>query len=187
MGKKLPDNFQIDKYGMHARLVKEEDAEFILKLRTDEKLGKYLHYTDNSVEKQRKWICEYKKRELAGIDYYFIFYYKQSPVGLNRIYNIHGDVFTTGSWIFEKAAPSECSIASAIIIREIAFDVCSLNFEDSFDGCHIDNKKVLKFNKMMGMKESGRIQDLKGIYVTLTLTKEDFEVNKDKILSLLNL
>jgi hypothetical protein len=31
---KLPLNFELDCYGLHARLIKEEDAEFIVKLRT---------------------------------------------------------------------------------------------------------------------------------------------------------
>ena len=66
---KLPSDFETDRYGLHVRLVREEDAEFIVKLRTDPKLGRYIHATDNNVEKQRKWIRDYKKRENDGIQY----------------------------------------------------------------------------------------------------------------------
>ena len=28
---KLPQNFELDRYGLHVRLVREEDAEFVLR------------------------------------------------------------------------------------------------------------------------------------------------------------
>ena len=41
--KKLPSNFVLDKYGLHARLVCEDDAAFIVKIRTNENLSRYIH------------------------------------------------------------------------------------------------------------------------------------------------
>jgi hypothetical protein len=38
---KLPLNFTFEKYGLFLRLVEEEDAEFIVKLRTNPQLGKF--------------------------------------------------------------------------------------------------------------------------------------------------
>lgn len=185
--KKLPENFEMDLYGLHARLVEEEDAEFILKLRTDPVLSKYIHPTEANLENQRNWIRAYKEREKQGKEYYFIFYQKGISAGLNRIYSIHEDVFTTGSWIFDRNIPFECAVASALMIRIIAFEIMDMAWENGYDGCHENNKKVLKFNRMIGMKESGRIQDTAGTYVTMTLSKADFEKNKEKIAVLLNL
>lgn len=184
---KLPKNFELDLYGLQVRFVEKEDAGFILKLRTDKVLSKYIHPTENNLEKQREWIREYKKRESRGEDYYFVFSREGIPVGLNRIYSIRDDVFTTGSWIFDRNVPFECVVASALIIRVIAFEIMAMKLENGYDGCHEDNKKVIKFNRMIGLKESGRIQDTKGTYITMTLTKEDFEKNKTKIVNLLNL
>lgn len=184
---KLPSDFEIKKYGLYARFVKEEDAPFILKLRTDEELSKYINPTDNDLGKQKSWINTYKQREAKGLDYYFIFFKDNIPVGLNRIYNINNRKFTTGSWIFCKDAPFESSIASSIIVREIAFEFLNLDFEDGFDGCHVNNRKVLKFNYMIGLKETGRIFHEKGEYITMSLTKLDFEENKSKIIKLLGL
>lgn len=185
--KKLPKNFHIEKYGVSCRFVTIEDAEFILKLRTDHLLSKYIHKTSNDLGKQIKWISEYKEREALGLEYYFIFEKNNSPLGLNRIYNISGLTFTTGSWVFDKYASFEYSIISAIITRDIAFYELMLEFENGFDGCHIENKKVLRFNKMIGLKETGRVQKDSGEYVTMSLTKNDYNQNRPKICKLIGI
>lgn len=178
---------EMDMFGLHFRTVTEDDAAFILKLRANEHLSRFIHSTENDLDKQKVWIRNYKEKEKEGKEYYFIFFKNNIPVGLNRIYNIQENVFTTGSWIFDENAPIECSVASALIIRIIGFEMLGLELENGFDGCHENNTKVLKFNKMLGMKESGRILDEKGTYITMTLTKDDFERNKSKLISLLNL
>ena len=57
---KIPANFELDRYGIHVRLVREEDAEFIVKLRTDPQHARFLGHTDNNVSKQVEWMREYK-------------------------------------------------------------------------------------------------------------------------------
>ena len=49
----LPSNFTLDRYGLHVRLVREEDAEFIVKLRTNEHNSRYIHDTVADVEQQK--------------------------------------------------------------------------------------------------------------------------------------
>lgn len=183
--KKLPANFEINKYGLHVRFVKESDAEFILRLRTNEKLSRYIHSTDNNIDRQKEWLRNYKIREANAEDYYFIFHKDGIPVGLNRIYGIHDNVFTTGSWVFEENVPFQCAVAASIITRELAFEYMELELEDGYDGVHVDNKKVIKFNKMIGLKETARIKDLKGEYITMKLTKADFEFRKVRLLNLI--
>lgn len=184
---KLPSNFEMDMYGLHFRFVQEEDAGFILRLRTNEKLSRYIHATDNDLENQKSWIRTYKEREKAGTDYYFIFFKNDIPVGLNRLYCIKEDTYTSGSWVFDPSAPLECSVASALIVRRIAFEMLGMKEENAFDGCHEDNVKVLKFNKMLGLEITGKIQDEKGMYYTEKLTKENFEKNRGRIERLLDL
>lgn len=178
----LPPDFTVEKYGLYARFVEERDAEFIVKLRTDEMLSKYLHATGSSIDKQIEWIKNYKERERAGQDYYFIFIKEGKPVGLNRMYNMHGTTFTTGSWVFSREASYEDSIAASIMIRELAFEQLGMELEDGYDGVHVDNKKVYKFNKMIGLKESGRYMSDSGEFISMQMTKEDFEKNKLKLL-----
>ena len=179
----LPADFTIDKYGLKVRFVEEQDAEFIIKLRTDPILSRFLHATDSDVEKQKEWIRGYKERERRGEDYYFIFFKDNNPVGLNRIYSIHETTFTTGSWLFSPDSPIECSVAASIMIRELAFEQMGFELEDGYDGVHVDNKQVYKFNKMIGLKETGRYTNESGEFIRMQLTKADFERNKNKLLN----
>lgn len=181
----LPSDFIIQKYGLYARFVEENDAEFIVKLRTDPLLSRYLHAISNDVGEQKDWIWDYKKRERRGEDYYFIFFKEGIPIGLNRVYNIHGTTFTTGSWVFSHEAPFECSIAASIMIRELCFEQMGFELEDAYDGVHVDNKQVYKFNKLIGLKETRRYMTEDGEFISMQMTKVDFERNKPKLLKYL--
>lgn len=177
----LPSDFTFEKYGLKLRLVNENDADFIIRLRTNPKLNRFLHPTSPDIEIQKEWISNYKIREAKGFDYYFIFFVNGQPVGLNRIYNIEENIFTSGSWIFDPDGPIECSIASALITRIIAFEILGKEIEYSNDGCHVDNKKVLKFNLMLGLKITGKREEQLGTYYTFSMTKADFYKNKPVI------
>lgn len=178
---KLDSNFTLNLYGLHVRFVTEDDAEFIVRLRTHPKLGRYIHPTLPDIKKQKIWIREYKLREKEGREYYFIFLLDNQPVGLNRIYDIEEKSFTSGSWIFDQDVPLESSVASALITRIIAFELLGKEMEYSHDGCHIDNKKVVKFNLMLGMRITGTKNEAMGTYYTFIMTKSDFYTNKPKI------
>lgn len=187
MSRLLPPDFHGEKYGLTFRLVQESDAEFIYRLRTNPDLSKYIHDVEGGVEGQVKWIRNYKIREEEGTDYYFIFFKNNEPVGLNRIYSIHDKTYTGGSWVMAPNSPMEVVVAVPLIKREIAFEIMGMEYEDDYDGVHIENKKVIKFNKMFGCKIYKHIQDVKGEYACLSLTKEDFEANKPKIIRIINL
>jgi hypothetical protein len=179
---KLPSDFTYDKYGIQARFVTENDAEFIIKLRTDPLLTRFIHDTDSDVQKQREWIRNYKVREAEGKEYYFVVSNNDIPAGLIRIYHIHDKVFTVGSFIMDKGAPMHCALATTIMAKEIAFEILDMELEDSFDGVHVDNKQVVKLSLSWGKKEYRRFQDVKGEYIAFQLTKEDyFKVKPKKV------
>lgn len=185
MARLLPSDFEGEKYGLHYRLVNEGDAEFIYKLRSNETLSKYIHDIKGGVENQIEWIRNYKVREEEGSDYYFIFLHNDNPVGLARIYSIHDKTYTSGSWVMVTNSPIEHIVATAVINRDIAFDTLGFTFEDNYDACHVDNKKVIKFNKMFGCKIYKHFQDVKGKYVAMSLTKEDYYANRPKMLKMI--
>lgn len=178
---KLPSDFHMTKYGIDVRLVNEDDSAFILSLRTNPKLSKYLHQTDNDEEKQRQWIREYKKREADGRDYYFIYSKYGEPFGLDRIYNINGYSCTSGSWICKPNTPLALSVATALLCREITFNILHLK-EDNFD-VRKGNSQVQKFNLMLGCEKIGET-DLDILYKA---TPETYEIGKQRILKLLNI
>lgn len=147
----LPKDFSIDMYGLHTRLVNENDVDFILMLRTNKELTKNIHSTDNDREAQIEWIRNYKKREEEGRDYYFIFYKDDVPVALNRIYNIYSIYATPGSWIIDPHHSSfELALATSLINGYIMFHL--LGVEISVYDVRKKNKQVVKFHKLMGAK-----------------------------------
>ena len=176
--KKLPKDFKIDRYGLQARLVEEMDAQFIVDLRTNHHT-RFMNTVSSDLEKQVEWIKTYKKREEEGTDYYFIFSKDGKKIGLNRIYDIRGNVFSTGSWAFTQEAPFGTAFLAQVICREIAFDELGLAYEEDPIGVHIENINVLKYNFAVGLKDIGRETIEKGEYVSLGLTKEDFEKGKE--------
>lgn len=139
---KLPSNFELDRYGLHVRLVREEDAEFIVSLRTDPNMNKYIHYTSDSVDKQCQWIRDYKHREAEGKEYYFIFEQKNECIGLARLYNIEDDKFTSGSWL-SRSEIIGSGVLCDIISREVAFELYpqSINYFDIRKG----NRNVIRY------------------------------------------
>lgn len=185
MGKVLPANYSGEKYGLQYRFVNECDAEFVYALRSDKTLSKYIHDIEGDVENQREWIRKYKEKEKKGAEYYFIFFKDGHPIGLFRLYSFKGTTFTSGSWVMVPNSPLESVVAIPLICREIAFEELGMEFEDNYDACHVNNKKVIKFNILFGCKIYKHFLDVKGEYVAMSLTKEDFESHKGKILNFL--
>lgn len=178
--RKIPSDFVLNKYGLTCRLVNENDAPFILELRTDKKLSKFIHSVEDNLGNQINWIREYKKREARGEDYYFIYLSSGRPIGVNRIYNITENSSTGGSWICRKDASVEESIATSFISTEIEdlFEIPSGPFNVSKG-----NNQVLKFHLRMGAEI---IKEDEQEY-TLIRNKEKYEKVKKRYIRLLNL
>jgi hypothetical protein len=183
---KLPANFEMERYGLRVRFVNEDDAEFIVRLRTHPKLSRFIHRTDNDIEKQKNWIKAYKKRESAGNDYYFLISISEMPCSLLRIYDIEPDSFSVGSWVSDPSAPFECAPLSMLIVHSIGFDILGKNICLTKDGTHVNNFKVNRFVKMLGKTIVGKRMDpVLGEYNLYTLEREVFEKNRIKLERLL--
>lgn len=178
---RLNDNFTLDKYGFHVRLINEDDAGFIVGLRTDPKLGRFIHSTDNDVEKQKEWIRQYKVREREGKEYYFIYYFDGEPVGVNRIYNTEENFATGGSWVCKPGMPVDLPILTLIIMREIMFDIMNLSY-DRYD-IRRNNVKVLRLNELFGGNKTAESE----LVYYFELSKDTFRQRKEYLLNLLNI
>ena len=168
------------RYGIQVRFVEETDAEFIVELRTDSKLSRFIHATDDSVEKQREWIREYKKRETAGKESYFLYAKDGVAFGVSKINDIQSDRPSVGSWVCQKGLPFELPVLSLIIVYEFVFE--QLKFDCLYFNIMKQNKKVIKTNLMVGAEQISE-DDLEYYYV---LRKEIFFEKKDYVLKLLN-
>ena len=181
MSKKLPSDFSAEKYGLSVRLVNESDTDFILSLRTDKELSKYLHQTDEDVKKHLKWYNEYKTREIEGRDYYFIYHKDGKPVGLNRIYNICDYYGTIGSWICPVDNDPETSIGTYFFMLDILFEQLSLSLS-VFD-VRKNNTHVWKLHKIVGAQSIGESDVDYYFYIN----KQTYINNREKLLQLFNL
>lgn len=179
---KLPENFEVDRYGLHARLVCKEDAEFIVELRTGDKNARFIHDTDANIAVQEEWIRNYKKREEEGKEYYFVFEANGEPQGVYRIYNRHEDWCVTGSWVFKPDAERNAALKAMIITHETVFEGLGHEYVHDVDGIHENNRGVINAMKAIGGKFWGERVEEKGKYMQFDLHKEDFYKNRPTIL-----
>ncbi len=179
---KLLENFALNKYGLHARLVCKEDAEFIVELRTGDKNARFIHDTDANIAAQEEWIRNYKKREEEGKEYYFVFEANGKPQGVYRIYNRHEEWCVTGSWVFKPDAERNAALKAMIITHEIVFEELGHEYVHDVDGIHENNRGVINAMKAIGGKFWGERVEEKGKYMQFDLHKEDFYKNRPTIL-----
>lgn len=176
----LPENFNLNRYGLHVRFVDETDAEFILKLRTDSIKSRFIGATTPDLNKQLDWTRYYKCRERLGEDFYFMFEtYGGNRLGVTRVYNVCDRSFDTGSWLFSPDAPVGASILAYVIAREIAFDL----FPDKVNEFDVmkANETVWKFDQTF---EPTLIAETEDSY-RFRNTREEFERNKQKYIKML--
>jgi hypothetical protein len=178
---KISNDFKLEKYGLSLRLVNEIDAEFIIELRTNPLLSKYLNPISIRVTDQKEWIKKYKDKEKIGKEYYFIFSKNEVNIGLERLYSIMDDTFTHGSLIFTPDAQFGSSILADIITREIGFEYLNIPF-NLFD-VRKGNISVLNYHKTFGAEQVG--EDQESLFFKLHYS--DFNKNKERYLKMFNL
>lgn len=173
------DDLILQKYNVHSRFVEIADAPFILSLRIDERLGRFLSATSIDVSKQEKWLELYKERENRNEEFYFIFEsingYKY---GLSRIYNIDESSFEIGSWLFAHDAPEGLSILADLATRDYAFQ--TFNFEYCRFEVRKANKTVSNYHRRFKPDLIG--EDSENYY--FKLSRETYKLFRNKLLTL---
>lgn len=166
------------------RLATVDDAIFILSLRTDIKYNKHLSKVDENIKKQKEWLIQYKKKELLGLEYYFIICRKKDnkPIGTVRVYDFKDNLesFCWGSWILNQDKTRYSALESAVLIYDFAFKKLG------FKNCHMDirkeNIKVIEFHKRFGVKIVGETKlDLLGTY-----SYKDYRKIRASIINIVN-
>lgn len=162
--------------GIKFRFVDVLDAEFIYNLRINTKLNRYISKISGTVDEQKKWIKEYKKREMEGKEYYFIISNdSEESIGVVRVYNIKEDCLEWGSWILdpEKSNPI-LALKSILLLYKFIFE--DLKFNKANLDVRKENKEVVFFHKSYGSKIIGE-SDLDYFFV---FEKNDYEKMKKK-------
>lgn len=166
----------IKRYGIVIRSVEISDAEFILKLRTDKELGRFISPTSPNFEDQVNWIQEYKIREKAGLEYYFIAQdLLDNRYGTIRLYNFDDHSFEIGSWLFRSDSPIGMAVKAHFIGFEIGFEI--LNKKYSRFEIRKKNEGVLKYMENFETTLVGE-NELNYYYI---LSKENFYRCRNKL------
>ena len=139
---------------IYLKEVNIKDVNFILKLRTDKVLSKYLNYTENNKKKQLQWLKEYFRRRKKKDEFYFIFQTKDrltfKNLGFARIIKINNNTFHFGGWILKKNTKSWIALECCLSIYEYAFNY--LNYKKCHLWINLKNLNVIKFHKSLGAK-----------------------------------
>jgi RimJ/RimL family protein N-acetyltransferase len=134
---------------IYLRTAQPDDAEFVLSLRLNDNLNKFIKKVDSSVENQKQWILN-KQKELN--DYHMIICdnLTGTRLGVIALYDIDFEkgTFDWGRWVISENAPNYTSIESVILLYDFAF--FSLNLKISLFEVRKGNEKIIKFHKRFG-------------------------------------
>lgn len=139
------------------RPVRIEDAAFILELRTDPELGRFLHATSPRLADQEAWLEVYAGR--AG-DYYFIVEdtKDEAPVGTIGVYDVEAEgpgQAEWGRWLIHPR--SVAAVESALLVYRMAFE--QLGLDEVYCRTMADNAKVVSFHDSSGARREGLLKD----------------------------
>lgn len=137
-----------EKYNIKLSTVKEEDALFIIALRTDLMRSRFIYSTNSDVELQKEWIRSYKKREAVKEEFYFIATDENGErFATYRVYNFEDDICEIGSWVSKPNYNNAVnSIKVDIIMKEFVFE--TLQFEQLKFEVNKKNTSVIKYHKL---------------------------------------
>lgn len=158
------------------RLAELSDADFILSLRSNENLNKYLSSVENNLEAQIDWLKNYKMKEAKGEEYYFIIEDKERKAyGTIRLYAIKDNECTWGSFILLPDRPFNFSYISAELSFDFAFN--TLGMKSIKLDVNKKNSKAIHIYFKLGFKKLKC--DEKNLY--MVLTKEMYKKNQWRI------
>jgi hypothetical protein len=137
-------------YNIKFRLVEETDAEFIVRIRTDINKSRYISPTDKDLDKQKKWIKEYKNREANKEELYFIAIDENNvEFATYRLYNRTKKTIEIGSFISVPLYHNPINVIKVdIIMKAYIYDI--LYFENLIFEVRKANISVVNYHKKFG-------------------------------------
>lgn len=138
------------------RPARMEDAAFILSLRSDPELGRWLHPTSPRLEDQKAWMAAYLRR--PG-DYYFVIADQRDGalVGTIGIYDVDEARAEAewGRWLVREG--SLAAVESVLLMYRIAFEQLGLNAV--YSRTVAGNLSVVSFHDSLGAERARTLPD----------------------------
>jgi len=173
---------KLTKYGVTLNLLTEDKIEMIRIWRNDPKIVQYMEYRGYiTPEMQEKWFNSINNEN----NYYFIFEFKGKEIGLINVRDIDSQlkIGEAGIYIYDDEwLNSTISFQASMCLYDFCFEILKLTRINA----HIlkDNKRAIKFNKLMGYEISGDEEDnLNQLYI---LSHENYLTKRNDILSIIN-
>jgi len=165
------------------RLIDFCDAKFILDLRSDYELNKFLQKFNASLDNQVEWIKNYKYKEEKNKEFYFIIEEDSSKkIGTIRSHDIDykKSEFELGSFIVDKNRSSYRNAAPYALSLFFDFHFNKLGLEACHFYCKNINEKAKNFYLRYGVNLVKQDSD----NVHFNYKKEKFNNAKDNFLSM---
>ncbi|MBE0601199.1 MAG: GNAT family N-acetyltransferase, partial [Firmicutes bacterium] len=123
----------------------EDDSAFIIRLRNDEKISRFLPKIPEDLHGQKKWIREQRTRD---DDYYFVILdnVNQERIGTLSIYEIRGDEAETGRAASYGTAMQNTE--AMLLLYDFAFTV--LRLKQTRVEIIRGNDNAIEFNRKLG-------------------------------------
>ncbi|MDD7986889.1 GNAT family N-acetyltransferase [Lentisphaera marina] len=151
-------NIQLTSKNVKLRLIVESDAQFILELRLNDSLNRYLSEVDDNLNRQIEWIKNYKIREALKKEFYFIIENNRNElIGSVRLYDFLENSFSWGSWILNNKKSPTSAIESALLVYQFGFN--NLSFQKSHFEVMKANKNVISFHEKWGAHRTGENEE----------------------------
>ena len=163
------------------RSVEESDAEFILSVRNDPRISKYLPPLNVTLEQQRQWIS---KQRADNDSYYFLM---ETPLGEAlgsiSVYDIVDETAETGR--FCSFGDPASNIETCILLNDFCFDIIGIKTIHIW--VYENNKPVISLNQSFGYEWVEKKVDSNGEpYKVGILTKDKWQIKREKILKRLS-
>ena len=143
-------------FAFQLREVELSDAPFILKLRNDKALNRFINDTSSNLADQVEWISQYQQRDY---DFYFVVesINPTKPAGVISFYDIDKQKNSAewGRWIV--CQDSLCAVESVYLLFKFAFDVMGLR--TLFSRTVSANTHVVNFHNSYGAQWSKLISN----------------------------
>jgi RimJ/RimL family protein N-acetyltransferase len=144
----MKQGIRVSNYGFTLRPIEYSDASFIVQLRSDPDLSRFLHPITPTIESQIEWLKLYFERQN---DFYFVIESiepktKEGLIGLYDVDFVAGRA-EWGRWILRSG--SLAVVASVLFVFQVAFDVLELDEIHCFTAMH--NAKVVSFHDSCGL------------------------------------
>lgn len=175
-------DYKLEGKYVNLRSVTENDAEFILKIRNDPKISKYLPPLTVSLEQQQKWIS--KQRADKDSFYFLLETPEGESLGTLSIYDIERDIAETGR--FCSYGNPFANIEACVLMYDFIFNKLKLK------SIHIwvfeDNKPVIQMNHGLGFEwiERKSTNDNRNYRVGI-MTEDSYMKKRIKLLELLQI